>query len=271
LVLRNGDLLHEFYALGKTRETVHHIRSVTKSILSALVGIAVEQGLIADIDSPILDILPKPLTGTVDPKLAQVTMRHLLTMTAGFVWDESDGPAVREWFFGGKQTVLTDALTRPIRHAPGTVFNYDSPTADLLATLLAQAVGRDLQSFARDYLFGPLGIHDFRWEQDPAGNYRESAGLELRPIDLAKLGQLYLQQGQWQGQQLMPAAWVAASVVTRRWSIRRMAMATCGGCRRKRCPAFILLWALAASLSWWHRTNSLSWWRSMSGGRLGMT
>lgn len=214
MVLRNGYLIHEFYAPGKTRATVHHIRSITKSILSALVGIAIEQGLIADIDSPIVDILPPPPTGQVDPKLAQVTIRHLLTMTAGFLWDESDGPAVRDWFFGGKQTARNDALMRPIVHAPGTVFNYDSPTADLLATLLTQAVGRDLLSFAQEYLFGPLGIHDYVWEQDPAGNYRGSAGLVMRPMDLAKFGQLYLQQGQWQGQQLIPAAWVAASVAT---------------------------------------------------------
>jgi len=214
LVLRNGYLIHEFYAPDKTRETTHHIRSVTKSILSALVGIAVDQGIIEEIDSPILPTLPKQLASKVDPKLNNVTIRHLLTMTAGFLWDENDSKVVSDWFFGGKQTALNDALARPVVHEPGALFNYDSPTADLLATLLARAVGRDLKSFAMDYLFGPLGIHEFAWEQDPAGNYRGSAGLAMCPIDLAKIGQLYLQQGQWQGQQVIPAAWVAQATVT---------------------------------------------------------
>ncbi len=214
LVLRNGYLVHEFYAPGKTRETIHHIRSVTKSILSALVGIAIAQGTIEEIASPILDYFPEQPSDKFDSKLNQITIEHLLTMTAGFLWDEGDGAAVSDWFFSGKRNAVNDALTRPLVHEPGTVFNYDSPTADLLATLLARAVGRDLPSFAREHLFAPLGIHDFTWEQDSAGYYRGSAGLTMRPIDLAKIGQLYLQQGQWQSEQLIPAAWVQQSVVT---------------------------------------------------------
>ena len=214
LVVRNGHLLHEFYAPGKTRATTHHIRSVTKSILSMLVGIAVAQGIIDRLDRSILDYFTDVPLKDSDPRLAQVTVAHLLTMTAGFAWDESDDKAVSDWFFSGQRSAINDALTRPIVHEPGTVFNYDSPTADLLATLLARANGCDLQSFAVEQLFAPLGIQHFTWEQDPAGYYRGSAGSELRAIDLAKIGQLYLQQGQWQGQQIIPAAWVEQSVVT---------------------------------------------------------
>jgi len=214
LVVRNGHLIHEFYAPGETRATTHHIRSVTKSTLSALVGIAVAQGIIDRLDRPILDYFADVPLKNSDPRLAQVTVAHLLTMTAGFAWDESDDKAVSDWFFSGKRSAIPNALTRSIVHKPGTVFNYDSPTADLLATLLARASGRDLHSFAVEHLFAPLGIQHFTWEQDPAGHYRGSAGLEMHAIDLAKMGQLYLQQGQWQGQQIIPAAWVEQSVVT---------------------------------------------------------
>lgn len=214
LVLRNGSLIHEFYAPGKTRATTHHIRSVTKSILSALVGIAVAQGIIDRLDRPILDYFTDVPLKDSDPRLAQVTVEHLLTMTAGFAWDEGNDATVSDWFFSGQRSAINDALTRPIVHEPGTVFNYDSPTADLPATLLARGSGCDLQSFAVEHLFTPLDIRDFAWEQDPADYYRGSAGLELPAIDLAKIGQLYLQQGQWLGQQIIPAAWVEESVVT---------------------------------------------------------
>lgn len=177
-------------------------------------GIAVVQGIIDRLDRPILDYFTDVPLANSDPKLAHVTVEHLLTMTTGFAWDEGDDAAVSDWFFGGKRSAINDALTRPLVHEPGTVFNYDSPTADLLATLLARVSGRDLQSFAVEYLFTPLGIQHFSWEQDPAGYYRGSAGLELRAIDLAKIGQLYLQQGRQQGQQIVSAAWVAQSVVT---------------------------------------------------------
>ncbi|MEM7132707.1 MAG: serine hydrolase [Chloroflexota bacterium] len=214
LVLRNGHLVHEYYAQDNTRSTKHHIRSITKSITSILTGIAIDQGIIKHVDQRILDYFPQVPTDTIDSKVKDITLEHLLTMTSGFAWDEGSEEAVVEWFFGGKQVAITDSLTRSVEHEPGSHFNYDSPSADLLATLLAIAMQNDLCRFAIQHLFNPLDIHDFEWERDPAGYYRGSAGLVMRPIDLAKIGQLTLQNGQWQEQQIVSKEWVEQSVVT---------------------------------------------------------
>lgn len=216
VVVHNGFLVDEYYAEARTPETKHHIRSITKSIMSALVGIALDKGYIESLDTPILHYFPE-YTNSERERKAQITLKHLLTMTAGFDWDELTLDAEKEaiitdWFFGGKRAALYDAIQRPLTHEPGSTFAYDSPAADLLSVILTRATQQDVQTFARTYLFGPLGITDFDWEVDPAGFYRGSAGLVMRARDVAKLGQLYLQQGQWQQQQLLSPTWVAQSI-----------------------------------------------------------
>jgi CubicO group peptidase (beta-lactamase class C family) len=153
-----------------------------------------------------------------DKRKSRITLKHLLTMSAGFEWDELTFDAeksaiVHDWFFGGKRAALYDALPRDLAHEPGTHFNYDSPVADLISVILTRAADQDLRSFAVEHLFGPLGITDFEWEIDPAGFYRGSAGLIMRPRDVAKIGQLYLQKGQWQQYQILPPAWVEESIL----------------------------------------------------------
>ncbi len=168
----------------------------------------------ASIDVPIAGLLPEFDWQAEDERKRRITLRHLLTMTAGFAWDEEALEATVAWFFGGGQAALYDALRRPLAHEPGTTFNYDSPAADLAASVLARAIGQDLRSFADEALFGPLDIADYDWEVDPAGFYRGSAGLALQARDVAKIGQLYLQGGRWQGRQIVPLAWVDLSTQT---------------------------------------------------------
>jgi len=218
VVVRNGFLVCEHYYRGGTAATKHHIRSVTKSIMSALVGIAVDRGMITSVETRILDYFPDYHTGDSDRK-STITLDHLLTMTAGFEWNEltfdaEASKAVSDWFSGGKQAALYDALQRPLANEPGTVFTYDSPAADLISVILTRAAHQDVRGFAVAHLFGPLGITDFAWEVDPAGFERGSAGLVMRPRDVAKFGQLYLQAGRWEDQQLISPAWVETSTVS---------------------------------------------------------
>jgi len=219
VVVRNGFLVCEHYYQGRTAGTKNHIRSVTKSIMSAIVGIAVDRGMITSVERPILDYFPEYHTADSDDRKATITLDHLLTMTAGFEWNEltfdvEASKAVEDWFFGGKQAALYNALPRPLANEPGRVFNYDSPAADLISVILTRAVHQDMQSFAVAHLFDPLGITDFAWEVDPAGFRRGSAGLVMRPRDLAKFGQLYLQRGRWANHQLISSAWVGTSTVS---------------------------------------------------------
>jgi CubicO group peptidase (beta-lactamase class C family) len=213
VVVHRGVLVAEHYYQGATANTANHIRSVTKGITSTLVGIAVDLGIIQRIDTPVLDYLPECNTAELDERKRALTLNHLLTMTAGFQWDELtfDEKALAQvsaWFGGGKLCALHDALARPLASAPGKAFNYDSPAADLVSVILTRATGQDLRSFAVEHLFAPLGIGDFEWETDPAGFYRGSAGLTVRPRDLARIGQLYLQRGEWQGRQIVSPTWI---------------------------------------------------------------
>jgi len=217
VAVRNGFIVDEYYARTRTAADKSHIRSVTKSVTATLVGIAIAQGYIESLDVPILHYFPEYRASDRDQRKSHITLKHLVTMTAGFAWDEltfdpEKSAIIGDWFFGGKRAALYDALERPLAHEPGSIFNYDSPTADLISVILTLATQQDVRSFAVDHLFGPLGITDFEWEVDPAGFYRGSAGLIMRPRDVAKIGQLYLQKGQWQQAQILSSAWVEQSV-----------------------------------------------------------
>jgi CubicO group peptidase (beta-lactamase class C family) len=213
VVTHKGRVVAEHYYAGATATSANHIRSVTKGITSTLAGIAVDQGAIPRLDTAVLEYLPECDTAGLDERKRAITLEHLLTMTAGFQWseltfEEAALAEVSDWFGGGKRSALSDALRRPLACTPGTAFNYDSPAADLLSVVLTRATGRDLCTFAIEYLFDPLDITAFEWETDPAGFYRGSAGLVMRPRDLAKIGQLYLQRGEWHGRQIVSSTWI---------------------------------------------------------------
>jgi CubicO group peptidase (beta-lactamase class C family) len=213
LVVRNGCIVLEHYHQNRTAATQNHIRSITKSIVSALVGIAIDRGIIEGVHTRVSDCLPEFEPRDGDARKKQITIEHLLTMTAGFQWDETIQD--KEWFSSATFAAAYDALERSLAHEPGTTFNYDSPAADLLTVILTRAARQDAQAFADEYLFAPLGITHVAWEQDPAGYYRGSAGISMRPRDLAKFGLLYLQHGTWDGKQVVSGEWIAQSTTTR--------------------------------------------------------
>jgi CubicO group peptidase (beta-lactamase class C family) len=174
-------------------DTLRETQSVNKSALSALVGAAIGEGRIASVDQPVLAILPEWQALNADPRTAAITVRHLLTMSAGFAFEDATGT--------GAPGRPADGWARPLRHAPGTQFQYDNASVAMLQAVLEKATGMPLPEYARSHLVQPLGMAE--------PDYRRM--LRLRTEDMARLGQLFLQQGQWEGRQLLPADYVAAA------------------------------------------------------------
>jgi CubicO group peptidase (beta-lactamase class C family) len=203
LIMRHGHLVFERYYHG-TRDQVRNVFSVTKSFTSALVGIAVRDGLLRNLDQRLVDFFPEKIAPGADPRVGDITLRDLLTMTAGY--HETGIAASDDWV----QTLIN----RPLATDPGTAFSYDSGSAHLLSAVLTQRTGAPLEDLTRRKLFEPLGIRTFRWPSDGQGRSLGGTALSLRAPDLLKFGQLYLQRGRWQGRQIVPARWVRESTTT---------------------------------------------------------
>jgi len=206
VVVRRGRVVLERYYGGATSETLADVRSVTKSVVSTLVGIAVEEGYIDGLDEPITRWLRRPRF-PVQGWHSAVTIRHLLTMTGGFEWSESGTTEYNVWIASPDQ--IAYLLDKPEAAPPGTDFTYNSAAVHLLGVILEEATGMPLPQYADRVLFGPLGIPRRAWEELPSGRVNGGAGLDLRPRDLARLGQLFLQEG-WSGtRRLLPPGWAA--------------------------------------------------------------
>ncbi|MEJ2205319.1 MAG: serine hydrolase [Gemmatimonadota bacterium] len=205
LVVREGRIVLERYYHGFTRDSLADVRSVTKSVVSTLVGIALAQGELRSLDLTVGELLP-PELGTPTGAQSAITLRHLLTMSGGFLWDESGVSEYNNWRLSGD--FIGHLLDRPVVDAPGSTFNYNSAAVHLLGVLLELAVGTPLPVFADLTLFGPLGISRRRWEGMIDGSVNGGAGLDLRPRDLARLGQLFLQGGRSGHRRILPREWV---------------------------------------------------------------
>jgi len=213
LIVRHGYLVAETYYPPYGPGTSHVQYSVTKSVVSALLGIAIQEGYVESIDQPALSYFGDWTVDASDPRRQAMTLEHLLTMTSGMQWDDSrdiDGLwRSRDW--------VQHMLERPMADPPGTRFTYNSGNTHLLSAVIQLTTGQTAQAFAGEHLFGPLGIRpgDTRWETDPHEFSIGGWGLYLTPRDMAKLGYLYLKEGTWEGRQVVPAAWVRASVEPR--------------------------------------------------------
>ena len=206
LVVRHGRLVLEQYFNGKHREDLADVRSVTKSVVSTLVGIAIGRGELAGLDVTIGDYLDPAHRAGLDPAKQAITVGQLLTMSAGFQWDESIVAGYNDWVLSPDP--IQYLLNRPLAATPGSRFAYNSATVDLLGFLLERAVGASLQEYARDHLFGPLGIAEADWETFANGRANGGAGLDLRPRDLARLGALWLDHGFTGTTRIVPAEWI---------------------------------------------------------------
>ena len=226
LIERDGRLVYEEYFSGKderwgqplgivtfTRATLHDLRSVTKSVVSALVGIASRSGAIPSLDAPLLDYFPEYKDLDV-PERRRITIRHALMMSVGLEWNEDipyTDPKNDEIVMTRNRDPLHYVLARPIVSAPGTSWRYNGGTTQVLGTIVQRATKRPLAEYARAMLFAPLGIREFEWLGSLAGVPSAASGLRLRPRDLAKFGSLYLHDGRWNGRQVLPREWVHES------------------------------------------------------------
>ncbi|UHA72278.1 serine hydrolase domain-containing protein [Paenibacillus sp. 481] len=210
VLVKNGFIISEYYREGYDEKSQFPINSVTKSVTSALFGIALEEGFVGDIHQPVANWLPL-WRRDKDKMNDQVTIKHLLEMTTGMDW-----PEWSKWGFGMEKMVNSRdwtkfVLERNIIERPGTTFNYNSGASQLLSVIIKQATGYNLEQYGEQKLFKPLGITHYDWETNPENTTPGGFGLEMAPRDMAKFGLLYLQKGKWNGQQLVPKSWVALS------------------------------------------------------------
>lgn len=208
LVVKDGRLVVEEYFNGSQGD-LHDVRSVTKSVVSALTGLVVERGDIGSPDDAIGDYLDG-LVSDLEPRKAAITIEHLLTMASGLEWDESGGFGdYTRWLRSDDH--LGYILGKPLVADPGTQYNYNSGAVHLLGVVLERATGTRLPELADRLLLGRIGVSRSRWEPLRDGFHNGGAGLDLRPRDLARFGQLYLQNGESGGSRILPEGWVGRS------------------------------------------------------------
>ena len=231
LVVRNGSLVAERYFHDGRSDTAYNLHSVSKSLLSLIVGAAVADEAIPDLDTPIVDLLPADLAS--EPGAEGLTVRHLLTMSGGLNGD--DDPSIGA--ISGPSHVRS-ILSHPRVAAPGTEFSYNTGLTHVLAVATANAVGEPLCDYAQRRLFDPMGITVDHWHSDPEGYFTGGTSMFMTPREMARVGQFVLQRGRWDDRQIVPSVWT-----TRRpmrcgtWVVVRQTdrgTARCGGSTRSR-------------------------------------
>jgi CubicO group peptidase (beta-lactamase class C family) len=210
MILRNGYVIVDAYFYPYDGTTVHELASVSKSIMTTLIGIAVDQGKLS-LDDTMLSFFPEYTVANRDALKERITVRHLAGMSSGLECSaQNDEQTLQE--MRGSENWVKFTLDRKVMYEPGTHFEYCSPAIHLLSPILEKATGMTALEFAQKYLFTPLGIKDAMWLTDPQGHNRGSEGVYLHPHDMAKLGYLWLNKGVWEGKQIVSSQWVEDSI-----------------------------------------------------------
>ena len=213
LVVRNDYLVVEEYLDGWQPSRIHTLQSVSKSVTSALVGIAIEQGKISGVEEKILSFFPEHRgIENLDARKRAITLADLLTMRSGTDYHERGSGAPHFELNALARGWDRFYLDRPMVRQPGTYFQYDSGGVVLMSSLLRARTGLHADGFAERYLFAPLGITEKSWFRNQEGHPHTGGGLDLRPRDMARFGLLYLSRGRWGERQVVPAEWVASSL-----------------------------------------------------------
>jgi len=210
LIYRNGTIPFEKYFGRYNKHVSHNIKSTSKGIISALVGIALEQGYIGSLDEKVLSYFPEYQKKFHDK--THITIRDLLTMSSGLGWEENGLNSMYTFFVSKK--IVPRVLDLPVAAEPGEVFNYNTGLTHLLSAVITKASGMTTLEFADQYLFRPLGIGNIQWTQDRHSYYIGGSELYLTPRAMMKFGVLYLDKGVYQGKQIVPPEWVEESTET---------------------------------------------------------
>ena len=208
VVIRNGVLVGEQYYAGAKSSDLRHVASCTKTVSGLLTGIALNEGRISSTSAMLSNLLASQLAATPNAYSAGTTLQQLLNMRSDQAWDENTQLPQLD----AAQSATAFALALPSDGMPrGYHWNYSTASAHLISPILKNAYGMDELAIANAKLFGPLGIQQVAWQRDPSGEIRGSYGLQMRTRDLAKIGWMSMQGGQWQGRSVVPPDWLSVS------------------------------------------------------------
>jgi CubicO group peptidase (beta-lactamase class C family) len=211
IIARDGDALVSEAVRGPRLDQPVNIKSASKSVISALIGRAIAEGILPGPDAPIAPLLQARLPEGADPRLQRVTLDHLLSMRAGL--ERTSGPNYGAWV--QSRNWVRHILSRPFVEEPGGPMLYSTGSTHLLSAILTDATGRSTLDLARDWLGEPLGIDIPAWERDPQGIYLGGNNMLLSPQGLLRFGEMYRRGGSFDGTRVLPADWIAQS-----WRLR---------------------------------------------------
>jgi CubicO group peptidase (beta-lactamase class C family) len=214
VVARNGRLVYESYRNGFEPDTLHDLRSATKSLTSLLVGLAIDRGRLRGPEERVLPFFPELATiAGGDERKGRIIVEHLLTMSSGLACDDwvASSPGNEERMYNSRDWTRF-ILALPMVEEPGRAATYCTGGVVLLGAILVRVTGESVPTFAADALFGPLGIEQARWDSTPEGGTDTGGHLRVRPRDLAKIGQLVVDAGRWKGRQVVPKEWIETSI-----------------------------------------------------------
>jgi CubicO group peptidase (beta-lactamase class C family) len=210
LVIKNGHLIAEGYFNEGTIDRKNQLQSATKSFTSALVGIALDQGCLSSVDQKMMEFFPEYASKITDPRKQQITIREMLQMRSGYPFEETD-PALFDALLWGDYLPLIEGF--PLTSDPGSEFAYSNLTSHWLGVIVARACDTDLKSYAQEYLFSPIDSElGDDWIPDRDGYYIGLAGMHVTARDMAKFGLLYLNDGEYEGNQVLSPDWVRDSL-----------------------------------------------------------
>ncbi|MCU4164737.1 serine hydrolase domain-containing protein [Carboxylicivirga caseinilyticus] len=211
LLIHNNELIIEQYYNGWNPDEVHYMASTTKSISPILMGIAIDQGKIKDVNQKMLDYFPQYGSLKADSLKYQITIQDLLASTSGFAWDEVSLPITDPENMGVKMDKMDNwldaSLNLPMKTIPGTQYAYSGPNNIIIGEIIKVATGQDVAEFANDNLFKPLGIDNYKWFAKN-GIYDLGGGLELKSRDIAKYALLHINKGMWMDKQIVSSDWI---------------------------------------------------------------
>jgi len=215
LISKGGELVYEHYFNGWRRDSLHDSRSSFKSVTSLLTGIAIDQGLIKDVNEKVYAFFPEyaPFRND-DPRKMDMTIKNLLEMESGFDCDEFNDGKDCESEMDNTADWVKFSLDLPMKNAPGAVWAYTSCDPMIISGIISHVSKMSIMDFAKKYLFDPMGIKDYRWTVDPAGHGMTAGSFYIRPADMMKLGLMVKQNGVFNGRRIISEAWLKESTDT---------------------------------------------------------
>ena len=212
-IVKRGKLVHEVYSPYVQRNTLHWLASITKTMTSTLIGIAIDKGFIPGVDARVIDLIPEYSNAVKDPRFNGIRLHHLMCMSSGLDWNEQvsyNDPRNSEWQMVESEDWIRFVLGRRVLHDPGTEFRYNTGGMHLLSAVIKAATGRSADRFAEEHLFHPMDIYAYQWNRDIRG-YPSTGGVDgglgLRTRDLAKIGWLFMGDGTWKGKRIISEKW----------------------------------------------------------------